>query len=307
MSQGVIQGSMREAPLVDVIQLVCRGGKSGCFQVQQGARRARIWIRDGQLVHAETPGAEGLDALLEVAAWLDGSYQFEASLPVVPVSLDRPTTALLVAFGRRADEWRVLSQMIPSLDLYPLSSLLPGEAAEGQGPRQRRLLDLATGYCSVAELAELEDRPALDLAKDLYGLVLAGLVTLKGIRSGQPPGRGRAQEPQAAPEPPPPMPTLALPPAPAGDDAQRQARLAAFCERIAQTSRACLPEARHALVDGLLQETLQVVASGGGPEAVKQLALAISRGAVEAGCDGATVRTLNGALKALFNPRQAAS
>lgn len=296
MSQGVIQGSMREAPLVDIIQMLARGGKSGCFLVEQGARRGRIWMKDGQLVHAEAPGAVGQDAFLEAATWLDATFRFEASEPEVPTTLTRGTTALLVAFGRRMDEWRVLSQKIPSLDLYPRATLLPGEAVEGQGPRQRRLLELATGYCSVAELAELEGRPALDLAKDLYGLVLAGLVTLKGIRSGPPPVSA------AVPEPTPPMPTLALPP----DDPQRRARLAAFCQRIAQTSRASLPEAQHPLVEALLGEALQAVDAGGGPEAVKQLALAVSRGAVEAGCGGETVRTLNGALKGLFNPRQAA-
>lgn len=301
MSQGVIQGSMREAPLVDIIQMLGRGGKSGCILVHQGAQRGRIWLMDGQLVHAETPGAEGQDALLEVATWLDGTFRFEASEPTVPTTLTRPTPALLLAFGRRMDEWRVLSQKIPSLDLFPRATLLPGEAAEGQGPRQRRLLELATGYCSVAELAELEGRPALDLAKDLYGLVLAGLVTLKGIRSGQPPVP--AAVPVApTPEPPPPMPTLALP----EDGPHRRARLAAFCHRIADTSRASLPLGQHALVEDLLREALNSVEVGGGPEAVKQLALAISRGAVESGCDGATVRTLNGALKGLFNPRQAA-
>ena len=49
----------------------------------------------------------------------------------------------------------------------------------------------------------------------------------------------------------------------------------------------------------LAQTNLQLV-QGEGPEVVKNLALAVSRGAVEAGCDGELVKALNAHLKALF-------
>ena len=313
MSQGVIQGSMREAPLADIIQLVGRSGKSGCFHVQQEARRARIYLKDGRLVHAETPSAEGLEALLEVAMWLDGRYHFEASTAEVPTTLTRPNGSLLMAFGERMDEWRILSQKIPSLDLYPVSTLLPGEVPEGIGPRQASLLSMATGFCSVSELAELVGQPALDLAKDLFGLVLAGLVAMKGIRSGRPP---LAEEfaPVSAPTgaealPPPPLQVTleaaSAPPAapPVVADPQRMVKLMNYAQRIAQTAKAALPEAHHGMVNQLQAQATQAINSGEGPEAVKALALAVSRGAVEAGCDADTVRSLNAQLKALFATR----
>lgn len=320
MSQGVIQGSMREAPLADIIQLVGRSGKSGCFHVQQEARRARIYLKEGRLVHAETPSGEGLEALLEVAMWLDGRYHFEASSADVPTTLNRPNGSLLMAFGERMDEWRILSQKIPSLDLYPVSSLLPGELPEGIGPREARLLAVATGYCSVSELAELAGRPALDLAKDLYGLVLAGLVAMKGIRSGRPPltedfAAAAAAPPEEAlapaealPEPAPAVapeaPAAPAPPfAPASVDPQRMVKLMNYTQRIAQTAKAALPEAQHGMVNQLQAQATQAINNGEGPEAVKALALAVSRGAVEAGCDADTVRSLNAQLKALFATR----
>ncbi len=345
MSQGVIQGSMREAPLADIIQLVGRSGKSGCFHVQQEARRARIYLKDGRLVHAETSSTEGLDALLEVAMWLDGRYHFEASATEVPTTLTRPNGALLMAFGERMDEWRILSQKIPSLDLYPVSTLLPGEVPEGIGPREASLLAVATGFCSVSELAELAGQPALDLAKDIYGLVLAGFVAMKGIRSGRPPlaedfvpasppvapTPSLAQEespvvvqeeasvtaeeealpaaeaiPEAplvatleAPSEPPPPP----PAAPVTVDPQRMVKLMNYAQRIAQTAKAAIPEAHHGMVNQLQAEATQAINNGEGPEAVKALALAVSRGAVEAGCDADTVRSLNAQLKALFATR----
>jgi hypothetical protein len=357
MSQGVIQGSMREAPLPDIIQLVSQGGKSGCFHVQQDASRARIYLKDGRIIHAVTHTGEGFEALMEVALWLDGSYRFEEVVPDVPATITKPNASILMELGRRMDEWRVISQKIPSVDLYPASTLLPGETPHNVNPREARVLALATGYFSVAEVAEVVQKPVLTVAKDLYGLVMAGHVVLKGIRSGKPPkvDAPAAPAPASSPEPakelmtasamfgnlpaptisesreedtaivplkpPPPRSTgfpdgdellpetvgggfaaaPPLPPKPAQvDDPQRMVKLMNFTQRIAQAAKMVLPEAQHEMINRLQAKATQQIISGDGPEAVKSLALAISRGAVDAGCDADMVRTLNTHLKALF-------
>jgi hypothetical protein len=336
----VIQGSMREAPLPDIIQLVSQGGKSGCFHVQQDASRARIYLKDGRIVHAVTQAGEGFEALMEVALWLDGSYRFEELVPDVPATITKPNASILMELGRRMDEWRVISQKIPSVDLYPASTLLPGETPHGVNAREARVLALSTGYYSVAEMAEAVQKPVLTTAKDLYGLVMAGHVVLKGIRSGKPPKIEAPAAPAPAPEPvvppvreepaailppqPPPSSPMGFPdgveslpvtigggiaetaspvpakPAPAVDDPQRMVKLMNFTQRIAQAAKMVLPEAQHEMVNRLQAKATQQIISGDGPEAVKNLALTISRGAVDAGCDADMVRTLNTHLKALF-------
>lgn len=339
MSQGVIQGSMREAPLPDIIQLVSQGGKSGCFHVQQEASRAQIYLKDGRIIHAVTHSGEGFEALMEVALWLDGTYRFEELVPDVPATITKPNASILMELGRRMDEWRVISQKVPSVDLYPASTLLPGETPHGVNAREAKVLALSTGYYSVSEVAEAMQKPVLTIAKDLYGLVMAGHVVLKGIRSGRPPKVETPTAPEPAPVrvlPEPPVPGAAspsLPPAPssaagfperaeplqgsvgagaagapapatvkpaAADDPQRMVKLMNFTQRIAQAAKMVLPEAQHEMVHRCQAKATQQIISGDGPEAVKNLALAISRGAVDAGCDADMVRTLNTHLKALF-------
>lgn len=363
MSQGVIQGSMREAPLPDIIQLVSQGGKSGCFHVQQEASRARIYLKEGRIIHAVTHAGEGFDALMEVALWLDGTYRFEEVVPDVPATITKPNASILMELGRRMDEWRVISQKVPSVELYPASTLLPGETPQGVNPREAKLLGLATGYYTVAELAELMQKPVLTVAKDLYGLVMAGHVTMKGIRSGKP-VKVEAPAPPAEPtrdlvpvsallgggspasgpvmpesredetaivriQAPPPLPRMQgfpeneeplpetvgggfageVPPVAAPkpqapvDDPQRMVKLMNFTQRIAQAAKMVLPEGQHEMVNRLQAKATQQIISGDGPEAVKGLALAISRGAVDAGCDADMVRTLNTHLKALFTTK----
>jgi Domain of unknown function (DUF4388) len=391
MSQGVIQGSMREAPLPDIIQLVSQGGKSGCFHVQQESAKARIYLKDGRIVHAVTHASQGFEGLMEVALWIEGSYRFEEGVSDVPTTITKPIASILMELGRRMDEWRVISQKVPSVDLYPASTLLPGETPQGVNPREGRVLGMATGYYTVAELAELMQKPVITVAKDLYGLVMAGHVVLKGLRSGKPlkvetpasePGKelepvkepepvkdakpvkelipvsmllgmpppvvvpdpvvpetrveATPVVPHQAPPPPPPQPQdipktwepfpqtvggsvaeaaspeptqvapiqpAPIPAAPIPDDPQRMVKLMNFTQRIAQAAKQVLPESQHEMVNRLQAKATQQLISGDGPDAVKGLALAISRGAVDSGCDADMIRTLNTHLKALFSTR----
>lgn len=87
------------------------------------------------------------------------------------------------------------------------------------------------------------------------------------------------------------------------DDPQRMVKLMNFTQRIAQAAKMVLPEGQHEMVNRLQARATQQIISGDGPEAVKGLALAISRGAVDAGCDADMVRTLNTHLKALFSTK----
>jgi hypothetical protein len=323
MSQGLIQGSMREAPLPDIIQLVSQGGKTGCFHVMEESRRARIYLKGGRIIHAVTNENQGLDALYQVALWLDGTYHFEEGDAPVPTTITKPNPSILMEMHRRMDEWQVISQKIGSLELYPHTTLLPGETPSGVNPREAKLLAAVTGYYSVEELAALMDRPVLSLAKDLYGLVMAGHVAMKGVRSGKRPdlpGAGRlpherADEPRLPATVPEPMPvpegaaearpepragvqpraTPSPPPAPG-----RLAKRPHIAHRIIQTAKAVLPPEHHDMLNRLLARANLQLVQGEGPDAVKNLALAVSKGAVDAGCDNELVKTLNSHLKALF-------
>ncbi len=342
MSQGLIQGSMREAPLPDIIQLVSQGSKTGCFNVVDDSRRAKIYLKDGRIIHAVSSSAEGLDAFYEVALWLDGSYTFEEGDQNISPTITKPNASILMEMGRRMDEWRVISQKITSLDLYPISTLLPGETPTGVNPREAKLLGIVTGWYSVAELAEVTQKPVLTVAKDLYGLAMAGHITLKGVRSGKRPVIDAPSASDAAPvQPEPVAPSVAAPaehakqeapqgfplaedsgafpstvapghvpapptihhatvPAPAMLDPVRMAKYTAFTQRISITAKQVLPAEHHEMVNRLQANATQALLSGGGPDAVKEMALGVSRSAVDAGADAELVKSLNAQLKALF-------
>ena len=51
------QGSIQELPVPDIIQLVSVSGKTGMFTLVRGAERGYIYLKNGQIVHAELGGA----------------------------------------------------------------------------------------------------------------------------------------------------------------------------------------------------------------------------------------------------------
>lgn len=84
-------------------------------------------------------------------------------------------------------------------------------------------------------------------------------------------------------------------------DPVRLAKLTAFTERIVQTSLQALPIHLHQMVHWHRGYAMGRIENGEGPEAVKDLALHISKLAVEAECDAEIVGGLNSKLKAIFN------
>ncbi len=181
MSQGLIQGSMREAPLPDIIQLVSQGGKTGCFHVLEDPKRAKIYLKGGRIVHAVTNECEGLDALYQVALWLDGTLPFRGGRrpgrdhhhQAQPVHPDGNASADGRMAGHQPEDRLAgpVSLLHPSARASRPRACIPGK------PGCWRLL---TGYYTVEELAALQGKPVLSIAKDLYGLVMAGHVVLRG-------------------------------------------------------------------------------------------------------------------------------
>ena len=58
------QGSLRELPLPDVIQLVAVSGKTGVFALRSGNDSGRIFLRKGQIEFCGEPAELGQDSIL---------------------------------------------------------------------------------------------------------------------------------------------------------------------------------------------------------------------------------------------------
>jgi Domain of unknown function (DUF4388) len=174
------QGSLKELPLPDIIQLVSVSGKTGKFTLSREAERGTIYLKAGQIVHAETGDLAGEEAIYALSIWNQGEFQFNPGEEPDRQTISKSNTNLLMESARRLDEWRVLSRKVPSVDLVP--ELLVRENRHEQitlNPHEWLLVTKIDGQRSIAEIGSAIGLSAFEVAKILYGMITAELVQLK--------------------------------------------------------------------------------------------------------------------------------
>ena len=173
------QGSLKELPLPDIIQLVSVSGKTGVFVLQSPTQKGEIYLREGEIVHAIAGQVAGEDAVYELAIWQEGEFEFKAGVKTEERTIKKSNTNLLMEAARRIDEWQVLSKRIPSTRLIPIFTNQSSSASISFTPQEWQVICKIDERRSIDELATVLGVSAFEVCKLLYGLVTAGLVELK--------------------------------------------------------------------------------------------------------------------------------
>src|SRR4051812_8011241 len=174
------QGSLKELPLPDIIQLVSVSGKTGKFTLSREQERGYIFLKNGQMVDAAVGDLTGEEAIYSLAIWNSGEFQFNPSEEPDRQTITKSNTNLLMEAARRLDEWRVLSKKVPSVDLVP--ELMMRENRHEQitlNPHEWMLITKIDGQRSIADIGKLLNISSFDVAKILYGMITSELVALK--------------------------------------------------------------------------------------------------------------------------------
>lgn len=174
------QGSLKELPLPDIIQLVSVSGKTGKFTLTRDGDRGFIYLKNGQMVHALVGDLVGEEAIYALAIWNQGEFQFSPGEEPDRQTITKSNTNLLMEAARRLDEWRVLSKKIASVDMVP--ELLARENRHEQvtlNPQEWMLITKIDGQRSISEIGRALNMSSFDVAKILYGMITGELVQLK--------------------------------------------------------------------------------------------------------------------------------
>jgi hypothetical protein len=174
------QGSLRELPLPDIIQLVSVSGKTGMFALAREAYpEGEIFLREGRIVHARVGELEGEEAIYELAVWPEGDFVFTPGREAAADSIKKSNTNLLMEAARRIDEWQVLSKKIPSTRLVPVFTHNASTTSVSLTPSEWSLVCKIDERRSIDEIAAGLAMSAFETSKLLYGLLTSGLVSLK--------------------------------------------------------------------------------------------------------------------------------
>lgn len=99
-----IGGSLKDIGLSDLIQILCASAKSERVTLIQDDEEGSIYIREGEIVHAETADLQGDLAFYKLVTWKTGSFAAERCDHFPPRTIEAPAMSLLMEGARRADE-----------------------------------------------------------------------------------------------------------------------------------------------------------------------------------------------------------
>jgi DNA-binding response OmpR family regulator len=105
-------GELHGLSLVDVLQMLHFGRRSVLLAVG-GTTQGKIYLRDGEIVHAETESARGEAALCSLLCESSGFLKTSALPAPLAQTISRPFEPLLLDSLRRIDEQRVPSAATP--------------------------------------------------------------------------------------------------------------------------------------------------------------------------------------------------
>ena len=92
--------------LTDVLQFLNTTGRTGELWVEGGpdAHAARVFFDRGTVYHAQEGAATGIDALVEIISWVDGTFIFSTEKKTPTVTIEVNLQSALVEAARRLDE-----------------------------------------------------------------------------------------------------------------------------------------------------------------------------------------------------------
>lgn len=165
-------GSLGDMGVVDLIQTMSVGEKSGTVRIDRPGHHATLWFDTGHLIDASTGTQQGADAVYRTLTWETGDFEIDFRPPQRPTVLEPPTAALLMEGMRRVDEWNRICEQLPGLDavfevdyeeLADRLAELPDEANA-----LLRMFDGRRTALDVIDDADLPDLVALGLLSRLY-------------------------------------------------------------------------------------------------------------------------------------------
>jgi hypothetical protein len=268
-----VQGSLKELPLADIVQLVAVSGKTGMFSLTRGAEKGAVYIQNGQITHAKVNDVEGEDAIYALALWNEGQFQFSAGIEGDSRTITRSNTNLLMEAARRSDEWKILSKKIPTTDAVPQLVCREGLSEPVTlTPMEWLVVTNTDGSRSIEEIARAARVSAFDVAKTLYGLITSDLVEI----------RSRADAARAAAAP---AAAAAAPAAPAAGpvvtthsgvfnavtrgDERRSLQI--LCTKVKQEAESAALAPGDPAIDRLYRAALGEVDKGRGLDVVREL------------------------------------
>jgi len=177
--KAVLEGTLDEIPLPEIVQLLGVTRKSGVLVLMRDDEHGAMYIDQGRIVHCALSGradAVGLKAFVRILGWRGGRFRLDppTALPSTRGLAER-LDSILIEGCRQLDEIARLEK-----DISPATVLLrvvpPPGPAHALPPERQRILELASPSCTVETLLDRTPLTDLEVLQHVRSLELAGFL-----------------------------------------------------------------------------------------------------------------------------------
>jgi CheY-like chemotaxis protein len=165
-------GELEKMGIVDLLQAMEMGRKSGTISVNRGDVRGTLWFRDGELIDSGTGSTHGPDAVYRMLTWETGRFEIDFRPPRRPQAMNSSVQSLIDEGMRQVQTWSEIAEQLPPLETVMRVDY--GELADriAEFPdRVNELIRLFDGQRTTREAvseSNLPDLAALETVSQLY-------------------------------------------------------------------------------------------------------------------------------------------
>ncbi|RPI03918.1 MAG: response regulator [Calditrichaeota bacterium] len=169
-AQQGFSGSLKEMNLIDLIQTMELGAKSGIIYLNRGDKEGQVHIHVGKIVDAIVDDYDSIErAFLHMLTWIDGTF----SVVIKDIGHDFPPVAantqkLFIEGAKVIEQWRKETGELPALHTHLIR--VESSQTPGIGNEEKLMLRQFQEPCTILQAidrSEFEDFYALKLIKYL--------------------------------------------------------------------------------------------------------------------------------------------
>ncbi|MEE2757261.1 MAG: response regulator [Myxococcota bacterium] len=173
-------GDLEKMGVVDLLQAMEMGRKSGMLLIRRATDKGTLWFRDGVLLDASTGALQGESAVYRMLTWDKGRFEIDFTPPRRPPSVGKSSTELIEEGMGQVDAWSDISKQLPPLDSVLAVDYTELAARIEELPAQVnefiRLFDGVSTIRNAIYMSSMNDLVALETTSQLYfeGLITVG-------------------------------------------------------------------------------------------------------------------------------------
>ncbi len=166
-------GSLSDMGVVDLIQTMEMGQKTGVIYLQRAEFKASVSFEKGRVVDAKVANVVGEQAIYKLLLWGEGSFRIDFRNIEGPETVTMSTQGLIMEGMRRIDELvRIREQLPPLESLLAIDSQVILEEHPDQFPEKiETILSEFTGTKTLQQVVDLlpyDDLECLEIIAKLY-------------------------------------------------------------------------------------------------------------------------------------------